>query len=86
MIKLAGATVDADDPCQLKVALELVRLRLIAGDHVEEVEIRSPVTQRRMKVVKANLDELNQEIQRLDAACRRQQGCRTPSRRWRLRF
>ena len=68
-IKLGGVEVDQDDPCALWQALYGAKLKLLAGDQLEEIEIRSPVTQRRMRVAKANMAAIDAELTRLKGAC-----------------
>ena len=69
MIKLGGVEVDQDDPCALWQALYQAKLKLLSGDRVEEIEIRSPVTQRRMRVAAMSMDAIDQELSRLKSAC-----------------
>lgn len=68
-VKINGASVDADDPCALWQALYAVKLKRIAGEAVEEGEIASPVTRRRMRYGSVPLAELDAELDRLAAAC-----------------
>lgn len=77
MITIGGLTVDQDDPCALKTALEAVRLKLVAGEQVEELSIQSPVTRETVRFSPGKLSALDAEIQRLDRACRVRNGeCR----------
>lgn len=76
-IKLAGAEVDADDPCALYQALYAAKLKLIAGDRVEETEIRSSVSQRRIKVSMASMKDIDAELLRLASACSAKNGKRS---------
>jgi hypothetical protein len=68
-IKLGGAVVDMDDPCALHQALYSAKLKLLAGEQMEETEIKSPVSQNRIRVSKANMAAIDAELQRLAAAC-----------------
>lgn len=68
-IVLGGATVDMDDPCALYQALYAAKLKLLAGERVEETEIRSPVSQNRIRVSIANMAAIDAELQRLSVAC-----------------
>lgn len=86
VIKLAGISVDADDPCALKSVLEVVRLKMAAGEVTEEYSIQSPITRETVRFSPASLKVLDQEIDRLDRACRIKQGKRPPSRRWSMRY
>lgn len=75
-VKIGGAEVDQDDPCALWQALYAHKLKVLAGGAVEEIEVRSPVTQQRTRFGKANLDALDAELTRLQAACQAKQGYR----------
>lgn len=86
MITLAGITVDADSPCDLKTALEAVRLKLLAGEQVEEMSIQSPVTRETVRFSPAKLSALEAEINRLERLCRAQQGKPVCGRRWSFRY
>ncbi len=74
LVKIAGVTVDAENPCALYQALYAAKLKLIAGDAVEEVEVQSPATRRRLRVSKGNLAALDAELSRLATACSQQTG------------
>lgn len=76
-IKLAGVEVDADDPCALYQALYAAKLKLLAGERVEETEVRSPVTHQRVRVAVGNIPALDAELMRLAAACSAKQGKRS---------
>lgn len=69
MIKIAGVTVDAENPCALYQALYSAKLKLIAGERVEETEVRSPVTHQRVRVSVGSVAALDAELMRLAAAC-----------------
>lgn len=69
MVTINGASVDADDPCALYQALYAAKLALIAGERVEETEIRSPVSQNRVRIAVGNMAALDAELMRLSAAC-----------------
>lgn len=69
LVTIGGASVDADDPCALYQALYAQKLRMIAGERVEETEIRSSVSQRRIKLSAANMSALDAELMALSAAC-----------------
>jgi len=68
-IKIGAATVDPDDPCALWQAMYAVRLQFVAGQRTEEIEVRSPVSSRRVRFGKADIAALDQELARLAAAC-----------------
>lgn len=76
-VTIGGTTVDADDPCALYQALYAAKIKLLAGERVEETEIRSPVTSRRLKVAASNMAALDTELMRLSAACSAKSGNRS---------
>jgi hypothetical protein len=61
--------VDMADPCALWEALYAVKLRLLAGEEIEETEIRSPVSQNRIRIARASMDAIDAELRLLQAAC-----------------
>lgn len=69
MVTIAGVSVDAEDPCALYGALYAVKVRLLAGEEIDETEIRSPVTHQRLKVARGNIAALDAELARLRDAC-----------------
>lgn len=75
-VTIDGASVDMDDPCALFQALYAVKLKRIAGEAVEEGEIASPVTRRRMRYATVSLADLDAELIRLGAACDAKSGRR----------
>lgn len=85
MVKIAGATVDAEDPCALYQALYAAKIRLLAGERIDEVEIQSPATRRRLRVAAGNMAAMDAELMRLAQACQARQGVRTRFAK-RLRF
>lgn len=76
MVTIGGVAVDQDDPCALYQALYAAKLKLLAGEHVEETELHSPATRRRLKVSASNLAALDAELMRLAAACQAKNGSR----------
>lgn len=74
---IGGQSVDADDPCALWQALYAFKLKVLAGEKVEEVEIRSPVTNRRTRFSAANIAALDNELGRLQRACEAKKGKRS---------
>lgn len=74
---IAGVQVDAEDPCALYQALYTAKLKLIAGERVEETEVRSPVTHQRVRVAVGNVAALDAELMRLASACSAKQGKRS---------
>lgn len=76
-VTINGSTVDQDDPCALYQALYAVKLRLLAGEAVEELSIQSPVTRETVVYSAANLKALDAELMRLSAACSAKSGRRT---------
>ncbi len=86
IITIAGMPVDADDPCAMYAALAAVKAKRLAGEQIEESEIRSPVMQQRVKIASSSIADIDKELVRLQEACMaKTNGCR-PSRRWKLRF
>lgn len=77
MVTIGGVSVDADDPCALYQALYSAKLKLIAGDRLEEVEVQSPATRRRIRVATANIKDIDAELMRLQAACEAKSGRRS---------
>ena len=78
---IAGQQVDINDPCAYARALMAVRATLITGGAVEETEIRSPLTTRRVKFsagMKAS--DLDPVIADLVAACQARNGAALPRR------
>jgi hypothetical protein len=85
-VKIGSVTIDADDPCALYAVLYAARIKRLAGEQIEESEIRSPVMHQRIKVASSSLTDIDKELVRLQAACQaKTTGCR-PTRRMRLRF
>ena len=77
MVTINGVAVDAEDPCALYQALYAVKLRILAGEHVEELQIQSPVTRELMRFSSANLKSRDAERMRLAAACSAKSGQRS---------
>ncbi|OYZ98856.1 MAG: hypothetical protein B7X99_10075 [Rhizobiales bacterium 17-65-6] len=75
-VTLNGVAVNMEDPCALWQALYARKLRMLAGDTVEEIEIRSPVTTRRTVFTATNLAALDEQMNRLQAACEKKSGRR----------
>ncbi|CAD7036467.1 hypothetical protein RHAB21_02528 [Pseudorhizobium halotolerans] len=70
IIRIAGQAVDINDPCALYRALKAYRVKLAAGERVEEVEIRSPVTTRRTRFSTGSKPEdLDRMLADARAAC-----------------
>lgn len=74
---IGGAQVDQDDPCALYQALYAAKLKMLAGDRIEEVEVQSPATRRRLRVAAGNMAALDAELLKLAAACSARQGKRS---------
>jgi hypothetical protein len=68
-VTINGAVIDVDDPCALYQALYAVKLKILAGEHVEEISLQSPVSREMMRVSAANMGQLDKELMRLSAAC-----------------
>lgn len=76
MVTIGGVSVDQDDPCALYQALYAAKLKLLAGERLEETEVQSPATRRRLKVAAGNMAALDAELMRLAAACQAKNGRR----------
>lgn len=76
IVTIGGASVDVEDPCALYQALYSAKLKLLAGERLEEIEIRSPVNQRRLRVAASNMKAIDDELMRLDTACAAKSGKR----------
>lgn len=68
-VMINGEAVDAEDPCALYQALYSVKLKILSGEHVEEISLQSPVSREMMRVSAASIEQLNKELMRLSAAC-----------------
>ncbi|MDG4877642.1 hypothetical protein P9273_21300 [Mesorhizobium sp. WSM4935] len=77
LVTINGVAVDQDDPCALYQALYATKLRMLAGEHVEELSIQSPVTREQMRFSSANSKSLDAELMRLAAACTAKRGLRS---------
>lgn len=77
MVKIAGAVVDAEDPCALYQALYAAKVKLIAGERLEEIEVQSPATRRRIRISAASIAALDAELRHLAAACEARNGRRS---------
>ncbi|MBB4005813.1 hypothetical protein [Allorhizobium taibaishanense] len=86
MVTINGAEVDQDDPCALFQALYSVKLKILAGEQVSQISIQSPVTRDQVVFSAANMSALNEELNRLAAACQQKTTGRRPNRRWSLRY
>lgn len=85
-VTINGAAVDADDPCAMWQALYAVKLKMIAGEIVQEMTLQSPVTRETVIFSPGKLASLDQELNRLQAACQAKRSGRRPSARWKLKF
>ncbi|MUO27444.1 MULTISPECIES: hypothetical protein [Rhizobium/Agrobacterium group] len=86
LVKINGVEVDQDDPCALFQALYSVKLRALAGEHVSQMSIQSPVTRDQVVFSSANLSALDTELNRLASACHEKTTGRRLSRRWTLKY
>lgn len=86
MIKIGGVTVDSSDPCALYQALYLTKLKLIAGERVEETELHSPATRRRIRIAAASIRDIDNELAALRDACERKTTGRPSRYAKRIRF
>ncbi|MCQ0986410.1 hypothetical protein [Jiella marina] len=69
MVTIAGQEVDADDPCALYAALYQAKLKMLDGTLAEEVEIRSAITNRRVRYSAASMKALDAELRHLQQQC-----------------
>ena len=86
LVTINGASIDADDPCALYQALYAVKLKMLAGEHVAEFSLQSPVTRETVTFASGRMEELEKELMRLSAACTAATTGRRQSRRWNLRY
>lgn len=75
-VMIGGVAVDMEDPCALWQALYAHKLKILSGQQVEEIELRSPVTTRRSRFGAGNIPALDEELSRLQAACEAKSGRR----------
>lgn len=68
-VTINGVAVDMADPCALYQALYAVKLKILAGEHVEEIMLQSPVSREMMRVSATNMAQLDKELTRLAGAC-----------------
>lgn len=68
-VTINGVAVDMSDPCALYQALYAVKLKILAGEHVEEIMLQSPVSREMMRVSAGNVAQLDKELMRLGTAC-----------------
>ncbi|MBD8555545.1 hypothetical protein IFT84_13615 [Rhizobium sp. CFBP 8762] len=85
-VKVNGLDVDAEDPCALWQALYAVKLKRLAGEQIEETEIRSPVTHRRLKIASSSMADLDAELSKLGAECALKTNPTAPRTRFAKRF
>lgn len=70
VINIEGATYDVTtQPCEIAAALRIVRTKRAMGQMIVETEIRSPVSQNRLKLKEVPLSELDNEIAYYDGLC-----------------
>ena len=77
-ITIGGATVDADDPCALYKALNNIRLKMLAGESVSEIQIQDFNSSRRTRYSSFVNDRraLEQELAHLADLCQQSKGGR----------
>lgn len=69
-VKINGVTYDTEiQPCEIAEALRAVKIMKASGQMVTESEIRSPVSQRRIKVSEGSASDLDELIAFYGAAC-----------------
>lgn len=77
MVIINGVAVDGEDPCALYQALYAVKLRILAGEQVEELSIQSPVTRETIRFSASSMKALDAELMRLASACSAKNGRRS---------
>ncbi len=70
-LTINGQTVDGDDPCALYQALYALKIQMLAGESVTEIEVQDPVSQRRTVFNKTSQTDLDGELLKLATACTR---------------
>jgi hypothetical protein len=69
-IPIDGVTYDeATQPCEIAAALRVVKVKRTVGGQLLETEIRSPVSQNRIKLQEVPIAELNSLIEHYENAC-----------------
>ena len=68
-ITINGVSLAATDYCGLYQALYAAKLKIIAGESVTEMTIRSPVTQETIVMTPANIKAIDAELIRLKQLC-----------------
>lgn len=86
MVKIAGLLVDITDPCAMYAALAAAKAKRLAGEQVEETEMRSPIMHQRIKVASSSLADIDKELVRLQAACQAKTSGPRPGGRWQMRY
>ena len=70
VITIDGVSYDSvTQPCEIAAALRVVKTKRAMGEQLVETEIRSPVSQKRIKLREAPVSELNDEIAYYDGLC-----------------
>lgn len=69
MVKIDGVNFDAGDPCALFQALYALKLKVISGASIAETLIQDPATRRQVVFKPANIEALEAELRRAQAAC-----------------
>lgn len=85
-IKIGDVTVDPSDPCAMYEALYLAKVKLLAGGRIEETEVQSPATRRRLRVSAASIADIDRELVELRNACERKTTGRPARSARRIRF
>lgn len=68
-IKINGVSIAANDYCSLYQALYAAKLKIIAGENVTEMIMRSPVTHEEIVMSPANIKAIDAELVRLKQLC-----------------
>jgi hypothetical protein len=86
-IKIEGVTYDVStQPCEIAAALRVIRTKRAMGQQLVETEIRSPVSQKRLRLKEVPPAELNDEIAYYDGLCAAKTGGKPNRYRKTMRF
>ena len=86
-IKINGVTYTTEtQPCEIAAALRVVRTKRAMGEQLLESEIRSPVSQNRLRLKDVPISELNEEIAYYDGLCAAKTGGTRARYRKTMRF
>jgi hypothetical protein len=75
-VTVGGMTWDLDDPCATYAALRQIRLKLIAGESISEVQAGDANAQRRVRYNTASVEALDRAIAEAQSLCSQSDGGR----------